>query len=175
MGLYKRGIEKASGASLKEENFVFEKKSVQNGSEGVQKVFLKTGIDKFYHVLELSSGSVSQAKILEILDVSSIQLEDWAKTLERQKLIDIDYTATGNVFYKLKTDGLQKKDGALEKTVPVGKKPIDPEQKKKLFLVLAILLFVSILVLAYFFYSTEVSAFFTFLQNKITDATGLGA
>jgi hypothetical protein len=94
MGLYQRGLEKVGE---KAKPFVQAKASVAKSSS------FKTDIDRFYHIVEVSSTGVSLQKVLEILDVSPATLEEWANVLEKQGLIDVVYSPTGVTTYKAKT------------------------------------------------------------------------
>ncbi len=91
MGLYKKGIEKTI-SSEKE----------KDGSLGKEKVgsSLKTGIDKFYHLIEVSTGGITFLQIHSIIDSTPEQIEDWGNILERQGLIKVEYTSTGTAVYK---------------------------------------------------------------------------
>ncbi len=157
MGLYKKGIEKNQEASLVEEKTPLQKKQdlVQKNT-GVVKdsVSFRTDIDKFYHILELSGDSVLHTKVLEILDVSSSQVEDWAKLLEKQGLLDIEYTTTGAVLYRLKGALPQQKK---ENVSPAG--IFSTKKRKVVFLVL--LLFAILFILLYFFFFDSLLVYFS--------------
>ncbi|MSR86542.1 hypothetical protein EXS74_04055 [Candidatus Woesearchaeota archaeon] len=158
MGLYKKSIEKSNVASSVQEKPLTQKKeeSPPKKIDATKPVTsFRTDIDKFYHILELSADPVLHTKVLEILDVSSSQVEDWAKLLEKQGILDIDYTTTGGVLYNLKGALPQQKKEILSENIffPQGKKRV-------IFLVLLLLIAV---VLVYYFFSASILSFFSAL------------
>ena len=177
MGLYKRGVDVSTRTPLVKENVSLQAKPVDISQKKEERVksSLKTDIDKFYHIVEISGGSVEQTKILEILDVSSLQLEDWAKVLERQNLIEITYTARGDILYKLK-DVLPKQKAQISSKVsffPSFQK-MDAARKKKIYLILGVVsLSFAIVILIYIFWA-QIYSYASSLHDTFTDVTGWG-
>lgn len=181
MGLYKRGIEKSNDTAPKKVSVRERSQVLQKIAEPLQKKespqkisSLKTDIDKFYHILEISGSSVPQAKVLEILDVSSMQLEDWAKVLERQNLIEIVYTATGGVLYQLKGVPVKKIQASSPTKTVSGFSSLDDVHRKKIYLRLGLLLLVGAILLLGYLYWGNLSSYISSLHDTFTDATGWG-
>ena len=111
MSLYKRGLEKEGSVQSKNSRLPARESSVRVSSPLPQKdssqkkvvsgTSFKTEIDKFYHLVEISPAGVSLQKVLEILDASDLDVEEWARVLERQALIDVVYPPTGGILYRL--------------------------------------------------------------------------
>ncbi len=136
MSLYKRGLEKVN-----------EKSSGQKIS--VEKVLpknsFKTDIDKFYHLIEVSSSGVSLEKVLDILDASAADVEEWGKVLEKQGLIAVVYTPLGGTLFILKGQApLQvKKSFSLPQV-----------SRKKIFILLGLLLLIGVSLTVYLYRDT---------------------
>lgn len=99
MSLYKRGLEKVTEKSS----------SVKTLSKKGGENSFKTDIDKFYHLVEVSSAAVPLEKVLEILDASAEDVEEWARMLEKQGFIEVVYTARGGTLYTMKGRAVQEK------------------------------------------------------------------
>jgi len=141
MSLYKRGLEKAGSSAVAQKRTPLVKSSS----------FFKTDIDKFYHLVEISPSGVSLDKVLEILDVSAVAVDDWAKILEKQGLLEIVYTPAGSTVYRLK--------GSMKETQGYSfsfqqLKNISLPPRRIIFIVLLILLLVGISFVVYFYSDT---------------------
>jgi len=136
MSLYKRGLEKIS-----------EKSSSQKGAgeKALPKNSFKTDIDKFYHLIEVSSSGVSLEKVLEIVDASPADVEEWAKVLEKQGLITVVYTPLGGTLFTMKGQNivLEKKPFSLPKP-----------SKKKIFIALGFLFLIGLSLILYLYWGT---------------------
>lgn len=136
MSLYKRGLEKVNDKSSVSKVAV--EKTLPKNS-------FKTDIDKFYHLIEVSSSGVTLDKVLEILDTSAADVEEWAKVLEKQGLIDVVYTPMGGTLFKVKglVVVLEKKSFSFPKL-----------SKKNIFLLLGFLFLFAVSLSVYFYWDT---------------------
>jgi hypothetical protein len=64
------------------------------------KEFYKTDIDKLYHLIEVSK-TITLEEVKEILGFEVAKIEDWAKVLEKKRLITVDFPPFGGIIYNI--------------------------------------------------------------------------
>ena len=150
MSLYKRGLEKVSETSVPviKDMGTPQKETLSSPS-------LKTAIDRFYHLIELSPSGIALQKVLDILDVRSPEIEDWAKILEKQGLIEVVYAPTGGTFYRLKDKGVVPKHVFFD---------FKALSHRKILSIVFVFLFLVALGMTYYFYSEQIISFFSSLS-----------
>lgn len=111
MGLFEKGLEKES---VKAKSKVIlgrtaEKARVETKQENSN---YKTDIDRLLKLVQ-NSKSIEINKISDILDLKLEQVEEFARILENNKLIEIYYPPMGSAVLRIKDSNRKERDNKL--------------------------------------------------------------